>query len=57
MQPTKLIMLVRSLLADVNQPDGGWSDKAIASALGISISTIERVRLRFVEEGFKILTS
>ncbi len=51
MQPTKLIMLVRSLLADVNQPDGGWSDEAIASALGISISTIERVRLRFVEEG------
>jgi transposase len=39
------------LLADVNQPDGGWSDEAIASALGISISTIERVRLRFVEEG------
>ncbi len=39
------------LLADVNQPDGGWSDEARASALGISISTIERVRLRFVEEG------
>ncbi len=39
------------LLADVNQPDGGWSDGAIASALGISISTIERVRLRFVESG------
>jgi transposase len=27
------------------------SKNAIASALGISISTIERVRLRFVEEG------
>jgi hypothetical protein len=29
------------LKADVNQPDGGWSDQAIASALGISISTID----------------
>ena len=39
------------LLADVNQPDGGWSDKAISKALNISTSTIERVRQRFVEEG------
>ncbi len=39
------------LLADINQADGGWSDEAIASTLGISISTIERVRRRFVEEG------
>ncbi len=29
MQPRKLIMLVRALLADVNQPDGGWSDEAM----------------------------
>ena len=41
------------LLADVNQPDGGWSDEAIASALGLSISTIERVRERFVCEGIE----
>ena len=39
------------LKADVNQADGGWSDSAIALTLGMSISTIERVRLRFVEEG------
>lgn len=39
------------LLADINQADGGWSDEAIACTLGLSISTIERVRRRFVEEG------
>ena len=39
------------LKADINQSDGGWSDEAIASALDISTSTIERVRQRFVEEG------
>jgi transposase len=39
------------LLADVNQSEVSWSDKAIASALNISISTIERVRRRFVMEG------
>ena len=39
------------LKADINQADGGWSDKVIASALEISTSTIERVRQRFVEEG------
>ncbi len=39
------------LLADINQSDGGWSDEAISKALNISISTIERVRRRFVIEG------
>ena len=39
------------LLADINQSKGSWSDNAIASALGISIPTIERVRRRFVTEG------
>lgn len=39
------------LLADINQSKESWSDNAIASALGISIPTIERVRRRFVEEG------
>ena len=39
------------LLADLNQADGGWFDRKISKALGISISTIERVRQRFVEEG------
>ena len=41
------------LLADVNQPDGGWSDQAISKALNISTSTIERVRQRFVESGIE----
>ena len=39
------------LLADINQSKESWSDNAIASALGISIPTIERVRRRFVTEG------
>jgi len=39
------------LLADINQAEGGWVDRQISKALGISISTIERVRQRFVEEG------
>ena len=39
------------LKADVNRTDGGWSDEALASGLGISISTRERVRQRFVIEG------
>jgi transposase len=29
----------------------GWNDQAISEALAVSISTIERVRERFVEEG------
>ena len=36
------------LKADSQQ---GWSDQAISEALEVSISTIERVRERFVEEG------
>ncbi len=41
------------LKADVNQPDGSWSDPAIAKAIDISIPTIERVRKRFVCEGLE----
>ena len=51
MQHIKSIRLVRSLLADINQRDGGWSDREISKALDISTSTIERVRQRFVESG------
>lgn len=36
------------LKADSQQ---GWSDQAISEALEVSVSTIERVRERFVEEG------
>lgn len=39
------------LKADTSQADGGWTDQAIASALELSISTIEKVRQRFVELG------
>src|ERR687886_581178 len=38
------------LKADVNQPNGGWTDQAISDAFNIGTRTIERVRQRFVEE-------
>lgn len=41
------------LLADTNHEEGGWIDQAIASVLNISVSTIERVRQRFVEESLE----
>jgi transposase len=41
------------LKADTNQLDGGWIDQAINKALDISISTIERVRRLFVEQGIE----
>lgn len=37
------------LKADINQEGGGWKDAQISMALDISVSTIERVRQRFVE--------
>ena len=36
------------LLADTNQKEGGWIDQVIASTLNVSVSTVERVRQRFV---------
>jgi transposase len=41
------------LKADINQPDGGWTDQGISKALNISTRTIERVRQRFVEQGLE----
>lgn len=38
------------LKADVNHPNGGWTEQAISDAFNISTRTIERVRQRFVEE-------
>lgn len=38
------------LMADINQEGSGWRDHAISDALNISVSTIERVRQRFVEQ-------
>jgi transposase len=34
--------------------DEGWTDEAIHQALDVSISTIERIRRRFVEEGLAV---
>ena len=41
------------LLADTNQEEGGWIDQAVAAILNISVSTIERVRQRFVESSLE----
>ena len=41
------------LKSDINQEGGGWIDAAISQALDISVSTIERVRQRFVEQGLE----
>lgn len=41
------------LKADLNQVDGGWSDRAISQALEVGVSMVERVRRRFVEEGME----
>lgn len=41
------------LKADINQEKGGQQDQDISNTLDISISTIERVRQRFVEEGLE----
>lgn len=38
------------LKSDINQEGGGWRDQDISDALDISVSTIERVRQRFVED-------
>ena len=50
-------MLARArilLKADRSGEHGGWTDTAIAAALDVSHPTIERVRKRFVEEGFEV---
>ncbi len=41
------------LKSDINQEGGGWLDAAISQALDMSVSTIERVRQRFVEQGLE----
>jgi transposase len=45
------------LKADVNQECGGWRDCDIRDALDISVSTIERVRQRCVEESLEAALS
>ena len=39
------------LKADSNQTDGGWADEQISNAFDTGVSTIERLRRRFVEFG------
>ena len=41
------------LKADTHQDGGDWTDKPISQALDLSISTIERVRQRCVEQGLE----
>ena len=41
------------LKADGSEGQEAWTDEAIKTALEVSISTIERVRERFVEEGLE----
>ncbi len=43
------------LKADEGEGHAAWRDEAIRSALEVSISTIERVRERFVETGLSAL--
>lgn len=45
------------LKADLNQEGGDWRDQDISDALDISVSTIERVRQRFVEQGLEAALS
>ena len=45
------------LKADINQEKGGLRDKEISEALDISVSTIERVRQKFVEESLESISS
>lgn len=41
------------LMSDESRPDGGMTDAAISGALGVGMSTVERVRRRCVEEGIE----
>jgi transposase len=45
------------LQADVSPEGMGYTDEAIATTLGVSLSTIHRVRQQFVEESFEAALS
>lgn len=45
------------LMADINHQGGGWRDHDISDALNISISTIERIRQRFVGQSLEAALS
>ena len=43
--------------ADEAEGSPGWSDTRIAETLDVGLATVERVRRRFIEEGFKAALS
>ena len=43
--------------ADEAEGSPGWSDTRIAEALDVGLATVERVRRRFIEEGFEAALS
>jgi transposase len=45
------------LKADESKKGPGWSDARIAEAVGCGTATVERVRQRFVEDGFQLALS
>ena len=47
----KLLRARMLLKADVGEGGSGWSDEKIAEAFEVGLSTIHRLRQRFVEEG------
>jgi transposase len=50
--PAKKILHARVLLmAEEDDPSGGWTDEKIASALGLHMYTVARIRKRFVMQG------
>lgn len=52
------VMHARILLkADESEDGPGWKDEQISEAVEVSISTIERVRRQFVEEGTEVALS
>jgi transposase len=49
----KLIHARILLKADSADGGPGWTDQRIAEAVEVSVATVERVRQRFVEDGFE----
>ena len=45
------------LKADSRQESGAWSDEAIAEALEVGFSTVQRVRKRFAQQGLECALS
>lgn len=41
------------LMSDESRPDGGMKDTDISNALGVGVTTVERIRRRCVEEGME----